>query len=625
MKAKFMSMLLLVAAMGITSCSDNTIVVEEAPNNGSANPIVAYANIKLSMPGGMATRSGENEEFEDGTVAENDVKNLLILFYDEAGTCIGKYDGVDFKNNGDTNKDDDIESKLAWNDAEVVPIEMFKPGDPISALAFLNYDTSWNLTDLALEDALSITKDVYQVNLENTDCFVMSNAGYYDTDGKYQYATKVKGYIYPTAEEAKSSKSITIYVERVAARVDVEITSTDVIEPVKVLYKGNEYNLTFAPQSWGLTATEKKTYLIKKSEDLSSFSIENHYPEDFDEWVSYDNHRTFWAMSPSYAQTAYPENSDGITSTSSLKYIDFATLSKSSLAAENKLTLDNDKYTGSAYTFEHTFPATVLNGDKVNPYAVPTSIVLYGTYEIAPAADSPEQTVDFAKGFYARQIGGGETPTIYIYTEEDLLGEFIELQNLIASDANGSNLVKDNNNSIFTIANTKKEYIGDNDYARSNIWTLQLNENTNGTYYYHSSNGWEEITEDNLDAVNEALQKNVGTATFYAQRHAYFYIPIAHYKRSDYKGDFHYSNGSENETTKIIDNLTGEFGVVRNHIYKLKVNKIAGLGYGQPGEGGDQPGEGGYPLPDPDNTKQYYFYATVEILSWHVMDMGVDL
>lgn len=610
--------------MGITSCSDNTIVVEEAPNNGSANPIVAYANIKLSMPGGMATRSEEKEEFEDGTDAENDVKNLLILFYDQAGTCIGKYDGVDFDKNKDSKEGDDIESNLAWNNAKVVPIEMFKPGEPISALAFLNYDANWKLTDLALEDALSITKDVYQVNLENTDCFVMSNAGYYDTDGKYQYATKVKGYIHPTAEEAKSSKSITIYVERVAARVDVEITSTDVIEPVKVLYKGNEYNLTFDPKSWGLTATEKKTYLIKNSEeDLNSFSTAN-YPEDFGEWVSYANHRTFWAKSPSYAQTAYPENSDDITSTSFLKYIDFATLSKSPLAAENELTTDNGKYTGSAYTFEHTFPAGALNGDKVNPYAVPTSIVLYGTYTITPVADSPEQTFD--AGFYARQIGGGETPTIYIYTGDDLLAEFIELQNLIASDDEDGSLVKNNSSSIFTIVNTKKEYIGGKEYKRSNSWTLQLNNvPENGTYYYHSSNGWEAITEYNLDAVNEALQKNVGTATFYSGGHAYFYIPIAHYKRSDYKGDFHYSNGSENETTKTIDNLTGEFGVVRNHIYKLTVNKIAGLGYGQPGEGGDQPGEGGYPLPDPDNTKQYYFYATVEILSWHVMDMGVEL
>ena len=62
-----------------------------------------------------------------------------------------------------------------------------------------------------------------------------------------------------------------------------------------------------------------------------------------------------------------------------------------------------------------------------------------------------------------------------------------------------------------------------------------------------------------------------------------------------------------------------DYGVVRNHIYKLSVNKIAGLGTPYvPGIGGD----GGDPVVPEDI--DYELQAKINILKWKVVEQGVS-
>ena len=62
-----------------------------------------------------------------------------------------------------------------------------------------------------------------------------------------------------------------------------------------------------------------------------------------------------------------------------------------------------------------------------------------------------------------------------------------------------------------------------------------------------------------------------------------------------------------------------DYGVVRNHVYKLSVNKIAGLGTPYvPGIGGD----GGDPVV-PDEI-EYELQAKINILKWKVVEQGVS-
>lgn len=60
------------------------------------------------------------------------------------------------------------------------------------------------------------------------------------------------------------------------------------------------------------------------------------------------------------------------------------------------------------------------------------------------------------------------------------------------------------------------------------------------------------------------------------------------------------------------------YGVVRNHTYNVNINSISGLG--TPG------GPGDHPEPEnPDPESESFVAATVQVLSWHVIDFSVDV
>jgi len=70
---------------------------------------------------------------------------------------------------------------------------------------------------------------------------------------------------------------------------------------------------------------------------------------------------------------------------------------------------------------------------------------------------------------------------------------------------------------------------------------------------------------------------------------------------------------------KATTNPASDYGVVRNHVYKLTVNKIAGLGTPYvPGIGGD----GGDPVVPSD--VDYELQARINILKWKVVEQGVS-
>ena len=61
----------------------------------------------------------------------------------------------------------------------------------------------------------------------------------------------------------------------------------------------------------------------------------------------------------------------------------------------------------------------------------------------------------------------------------------------------------------------------------------------------------------------------------------------------------------------------GDFGVVRNHWYRLNVRTIANVGI--PVDDPDQP-----IIPDPED--DYYVAFEIVVLPWHIIDMGeIDL
>lgn len=148
----------------------------------------------------------------------------------------------------------------------------------------------------------------------------------------------------------------------------------------------------------------------------------------------------------------------------------------------------------------------------------------------------------------------------------------------------------------------------------------------------HGNNPHQDYTEINnandIVMANYALQKQLGYATYYDQGRGFFYSPIPHYMiPSSYNGKLSFDKeviedeeGNPEYTKYTPNNTTADFGIVRNHIYHIKVNSISDLAYGK------TPGEKDIPLPTMrfDNV-QYLFDINIQILPWHKFDYTIDI
>ena len=101
---------------------------------------------------------------------------------------------------------------------------------------------------------------------------------------------------------------------------------------------------------------------------------------------------------------------------------------------------------------------------------------------------------------------------------------------------------------------------------------------------------------------------SVGNKTpVFPKGHAYFNIPVRHFGW--------YRAGNENAAKDAIFDWNkvnvGDFGMVRNHAYNIKVDKIIGLANGI---GGDE-----VELVPPKSETNYYVSYQVHILKWAVV------
>lgn len=112
-----------------------------------------------------------------------------------------------------------------------------------------------------------------------------------------------------------------------------------------------------------------------------------------------------------------------------------------------------------------------------------------------------------------------------------------------------------------------------------------------GTTYYKDG------VEVTLDVINQDLFDTFGQLKYWKDGKTYFFTAIEHNSSSTF----------------------AQVGVVRNHLYKLTINSVTGLGT---------------PVPDPENPidpekpeddKESYLAASVEVLKWRVVSQGVDL
>lgn len=584
MKKSIFGLVALATAVGFASCSSDEPLSNGTDNNLEKN---SYINVQINTVGsGMGTRADDNlskpgYDFAYGTDDENAINSLILCFYDEDGKFL---ELANVTNQGNSNTSGNNIAVTVPVSVPVLDATAHQGTDVKGAtqiVAYINIPAS-EVNNKPLSDIQAGTLSSY--NPYNG--FAMTNSGYYGgEDGAYIITTPIKAENFYKVGETSTTAPVQIYVERVAAKIQLAELAEDVVkdvtvyayDPTKPYNQGDAVTLTFVPGKWGIQAQAKKSYILKQNLDAAL---------TWDNGAS--NFRSFWAKSvgydvasPTFLPAGVPESD---SEDNLLAYSTFGDFN------DNGVTIGE-----SDYTHENTFGTTRLTGATTyNPWSAVTSVVLTGTYEIS----SKNYESDLEKGgFYLRPLTivntEGKLQVVQqILTEAQMKAVLLGEAAYVTKDAEGKQPL--------TAADVEYVYVeGENGNNPANARYLQV------------------TTEDNLyvngvsttaTEVNNSLAKTVAPARLYAENKAFFYIPLKHY-------------ASPESTSQYLplDNtlIEGNYGIVRNNWYVLTINTITNLGTGV---GGDTD----IPVPDPE-VDAYAIDATINVLQWHMRNQSVDL
>lgn len=443
-----------------------------------------------------------------------------------------------------------------------------------------------------------------------------------------------------------------IYVERYAVKVNFSIAEAGYDNSVKIENK----TLTFVPEYWAVNAYESDTYICKSfldkalSKDMDYKTMNDALGGDkawF--WNNPARHRSYWAQSPAYYKEAYPRVADdikdkqasfGFAGGYALGYYSYNEIVENAHDNKNWTDLtrkardlqdDADK-DRPIYARENTISGAALkaaNGDPMaSPKAAIASIALVGHYEIQ------DEEIENDKTFY---VMGNATNGYRFFTDDNdqMLTYLVNTTVPFYMDAQGHNTFFDYG--IDQYGFTNKEYIslfniehpslmvrayGSDDEEKSLVIdsrfvTVQLDlekvkefKNADKYIYAYIDGKYTQVTENNIDMINQQMLYAAGTVQCFQGGKAYFTIPIKHlgFYRD---GNANANKNANDKTFNWSEVQSGDFGLVRNHIYTITVDNIIGLGNAIP-----DPND---PIVPPTDPEEYFIGARIIVLNWAVV------
>ena len=542
------------------------------------------------MDAGANTRaSGGNPEFEDGTDAEHNVKDASFFFYD-AGEAYAAEASVWDGGDADGKANDHIE----FNGNTVIVLHgQEKNNFPKYMVTVLNVPDGYKPGSTLDAMLATLSGGIYQGNGSNN--FIMSTTSYARNNTPYS-VTELTADNFHKEPITNTDAPVDVYVERLAAKVTLDVNDQIDNKTTNGLYK---LNVTVAGDDnddaedgttgadiyvkllgWGLNATAKNSYMMKNIDESWS-STELGF-----EWNKANYFRSYWGMSYNYNDEAtdYPTNAAGVTTDTDCKlnYI-------SAAAAATELGK-------SVYCAENTFPAEIAS-----TAAARTSILLkaqicddsgngldmvryngmlfkkdhYLSYALNALSNS-----NSLNAWHQTKAAEGTEPAEYAQIDKSL----VELADL--GDGKVKIQLKKKTPTTGETVTTEKPL-----YKRIGTGTQQ------DPYKFEPFTATDITDVDNTLASFNANNP----ATGYTDGLMYYNIPIEHLRAIE--GD---------------DLKEANYGVVRNHYYKVTINKLENVGKGifDPEE---------VIVPGDDDKTLYYVGASIHILSWKIVNQGVEL
>lgn len=575
------------------ACQDD---IDTGSNDGQAPVQTAegYVKVDINLPvtTGVGTRA---VSYDNGAVDEYRVNDAIIVFFE--GTS--ESDAI-FKKAYQLN--------LAWNNVNesgqvtttshpyVTEAPKATEGKSIYALMVLNPNnvlevqngqlikdqavvfTSTQNTVSALQTKLAdqkvndyITKGSGE---DATSSFFMtsaplssmgSGATSFPTGATASILTKVKVYDKRTEAEAIESTADQIYVERIVAKVSMDVTdgiineeqspvltNATIVNVSSDAYEGDYVEL----QGWALNVTNKSTKLVRDVSDFETWmgyttnSQCDRFVETAEVKTNAAKFRINWAVDGNYNETV---------ASTEFNIWNESNEEKNEVDWESDFTDDNSNM---AYCFENTFSTTNMLQNQT------TSVLIKGKYNHVSTEGKEESF------FIVGDQSGAFTEEEFISFLKQQVNGLEGMKIEINSDVDGG------------YYNVEKEshYLGN----------LLIVKNSSGEL-------------QDVAGLNSVVA-TIGEVKYYKNGETYYYTSLIRHFSDE---ETQWENDEEYTDAKHL----GRYGVVRNTWYKLTINSISGPGEPEIPE----------PGPDPDDEHKGFIKMEVNILAWAVRNNGIDL
>lgn len=616
---KLSKLMMGLAALSFAACSSDEPTPTPAPGDDEGTTM--YLNVNITDANSARSRAAGYDEdgqpkdpaaegdyvFGEG---EHNVNRADFFFFDAGGRYVTR------ANVWKTATGSDKPNIEAMGANTLVLRNLTKNNLPVFVVTVLNAPTDFaesvETNNYSMEQLAKLPFDI-----KTGDNFVMSTTSFYDAtdteryDNAHYYATKLKATDFmtevPSAADVKE-KAVKIYVERLAAKFEITGLDKDGKFPVDVTLAGdpNNTNGSIADPSddpnvedgeipsastklwvkilgYGLDGQEEKSNLSKNLDGFTSSSASL-----WDGWNHPDFYRSYWGKSRSYDEAA-----------PALKNTTFPN-------AKNDVTT-------AIYGYETTNSLKNLRDDETNKN-LKTNLVtnIIFTAQVFSDADCTKSVdlveyngVYFTKAQYLKYVLGK------LYAGNGLRYWTDEV-------AHTENLPEGGTKTTYTYTALKLEdFTCDWTAAGKGTGTIVIEyKPAKEITLWKNGEGWvegEKKTAATIADVNAELAKfnESSTATGFKNGSMFYNVPVEHLNTGEH--------ADQSKNHKVY--AEGQYGVVRNHWYQLKVNKVVTLGQGvfKP-EGADA--EELIPTPKED---RFALATQLNILSWKIVQQSVDL
>ncbi len=577
---------IVIAALALAALAACSKENQTGDNGFAGKGDQAYLAVEVVSSNSEAFTKANGTTTEDkfyyGTAEENVVSSADFFFYKEDGAFFSHV-SQSIDGNAKTGEGYD---NVSWVGNGIVILKgLTSKSSPAYMSVILNDNAlAAELDGKSLSEAQKKTATKIAATGTSTAYtnFVMSSSSYNNGNAASGYfCTKLTASMFKdteaAAQAASASDKAVAYVERLAAKIQLSLGTAlgtgDKIDLGEFKVGPDNIHLYAKIGKWGINATTKETYTYKAIDtawDFGTFS-----------WNDSGNYRSYWAKSPNYGveSSVYADSYNNSEATPANNY----------KGNETKQALGYISYNDcgvalaqTAYCRENTNTEGELRANNHNTTA--TCALL--TAQIIDGSDNANSLVN-----YENQL----------WTVDQYKTRVLARFSGIAADTYIPWLSNDGTNfTQITTANFEEVNAGDG------LVYLKIAAAPAGyTYYLKDAAAASGYTATTVDDLNTSVWKrDMSECAYFKDGMMYYSIPVEHIRKTGTFADNDYKEA--------------DYGVVRNHWYRITVNSVKNLGTAvyDPAEA---------ILPNDANTKKYYVGAQVNILSWKVVNQTVDL